>query len=148
MAKDWFDKRDMEKRFGWSFRQLKTRLTYLDPVIAKHCQGGNGQAIQVDNEGLTILERQHELEGDGYSVKAGSRQVIDELENQDSEGTQEDVKVHQGRVKVLETKVKELERYVQFLENQVEQKDNQIQQLLPGSTNGKGILRRIWARIW
>lgn len=150
MSKNWFDKRDIKDKFGWSFRQFKTRLTYLDPVISGHCQDGNSQTIQVDQDGLAILKRQYELERDGYSIKEGTRKVIQELDSTNPNQDQQDVNPGKGNVKVviLEAKVKQLERYVNFLENQVEQKDQQIQQLLPGSTNGKGIIRRIWEKFW
>ena len=81
MAKNWYDKHDIEERFGWTFRQFKTRLSYLDLVISSHYQGGNGKAYKVDENGFTILDRQYQLEKEGQGVKEAARIIISEFEN-------------------------------------------------------------------
>ena len=118
MAKNWHDKHDIEERFGWSFRQLKTRLTYLNVVMSNHYQGGNGQAYRVDDDGLAILDRQHQLEKDGSNVKEASRKVISELGNVEGNGKKDNVKVSKGNEKDL---ISEKNKRIQDLQERVEE---------------------------
>lgn len=119
MAKNWHDKYDIEERFGWSFRQFKTRLSYLDLVISSHYQGGNGQAYKVDDDGLTILDRQHQLEREGRGVKEAARTIIRELNNIEGKSIPENVKVSEGNKKVLIDQLKE----------RIKEKDERIKEL-------------------
>lgn len=153
MARNWYNKRDIRDRFSWSFKQFKNRLTYLEPTLNGHTQGGNGVAYQVDDYGLSLLERQYQLEQEGYGVKEASRLIAKELENGDNKGNSDGFKVGQGALKV---KIEALERENNLLRDQLAVKDRRIDRLeqridglLTGQTlDKKGILRRILDRLW
>lgn len=120
MAKNWYDKHDIEERFGWTFRQFKTRLSYLDLVISSHYQGGNGKAYKVDENGFTILDRQYQLEKEGQGVKEAARIIISEFESKEEKSDKKDVKVSEGSEKGV----------IEQLEKRLEDKDERIEELL------------------
>jgi len=132
MAQYPYTKEDLKDQFGWSFQQVKTRLRYLQVLLADHYQGSKGVQYRFDERALAILRRLHELENQGYDIKEASKQIITEVEKPEEESKSEDIKVDQGETKALREEVKHLRSEIQYKNQEIDRLHNKIDRLLPG----------------
>lgn len=137
------DINDLADALGLSKPQVRRRLRALDGIINNHLSRGQNQKVLVDSGGLEILKRLETYRQEGVTTDQAVDRINEELTNSGS------VKHSQttDNTELLERQIRQLQSEVGYLRKQLDRKDQQIQQLLPGP-NGKGIIRRIWDRIW
>lgn len=141
---------DLEDILGLSYDQVRTRIVNLCDNFDQCVERGQRGKFLVTQKGLQLLQKLEDLQSEGHSFKTATKVVRRELENPNNNGdktTSKDSGIDTELVKELKLKVKYLEGENQRLWDQLEAKDQQIQQLLPGA-NSKGIIKRIWERIW
>lgn len=141
---------DLEDILGLSYDQVRTRIVNLRDSFHQCVERGKRGKFLVSEKGLQLLQKLKDLENEGHSFKTATEVIKRELENPSDNGDKtipKDSNIDIDLVQELKLKVRYLEGENQRLWNQLKAKDQQIQQLLPGSAN-KGVLRRMWERIW
>ena len=136
--------KDLEDRFGLSYWQARKRLGLIRENFEGEVKGGKNSKYWLTDNGLTILDRILELEGQKENLNTAVQQAKEELEDTDNNGDTSGAK----RTKVEPKYVKRLENEVEFLREELRRKDHQIQQLLPAAKKErKSLLNRLFARL-
>lgn len=135
--------KDLENHFGLSYWQTRKRIGLISNYFESEVKGGQNSKYWLTDSGLAILDRMLELEKDGHGPKSAIEAIKEEIQKPDMES--DNLKSKQA--KVDPKYVQRLESEVEFLREELKERDRQIRQLLPGSAK-KGIMRRIWERIW
>ncbi len=155
--------KDLIERFGLTEKQVRSRLTALDPLLDGHCKTGKQNAILLDDDGFKIFERLTQIEQQGITTKDAVEQIAAELgkpqENRGNHRGQAGADTGQaegGRwaelaIATLQERVNSLERDKAYLQRQVEQlweqlrdKDTQLRALMPPASTP----RRQWWAFW
>ncbi len=131
--------KDLADSVGLSSSQVRRRLSALDGVVKTY--RGEANKVLVDNNGLELLRQLKNYRETGMTIDQAIRQIKEDLD--DSSGVK-----HRQASKNLQELVKQLRQENHFLKEELKERDQQIRQLLPGSTDRKGIIRRIWERVW
>ncbi len=135
---------DLANTLGLSKSQVRRRLTALDGLIDNHIKRGRNQKLLVNSSGLELLKQLEAHRKEGLTTKDAVKEIKTELGKTDGDNH------HQAseEKRLLKKQITQLQSEVEYLRNQLDRKDQQIHHLLPGSTDSKGILRRIWTRVW
>ncbi len=131
--------KDLADSVGLSESQVRRRLSALDGLVSIHRRQAN--KVLVDHNGLELLKQLEGYRKSNMTTDQAIEQIKEDLD--DSGGVK-----HRQASKNLEELVKQLRQENQFLKEELKERDQQIRQLLPGSTDRKGIIRRIWERVW
>lgn len=155
--------KDLTERFSLTEKQVRTRLTALDPLLSSHCKTGKQNAILLDDDGFKLFERLIHIEKQGITTKDAVKQMADELgkpyENGQSSQGQTQAGNGQAEVKqwaelaiaTLQERINSLERDKAYLQRQVEElfkqlqdKDTKLLALMPPASTQK----RRWWDFW
>ncbi|MBS3793043.1 hypothetical protein KGY77_10435 [Candidatus Bipolaricaulota bacterium] len=161
MAKNLFDKKDIERELGLNYRQLRHRLSFLDGIIDDYVQKGKHGKKLFDQNAFAILKRLVELENDNYTVEGAANVLSEELDsnggkNQDTGNGSNSQSIDNvdtafnGLAKknaVLEVENKQLRERVKELNDRVEFQKQQIQQLLPAPEKDTLKEKSLWQVI-
>lgn len=135
--------KDLENHFGLNYHQVYDRLRLLRNHFRGEVKGGQNNKYWLTDSGFKILDRMLELEKDGHGPKSALNQIKEELEKPDIKPQDTNPKSAKVDVKYIQS----LENQVIFLQAEIERLHGKLDRLLPGSTD-KGIIRRVWHRIW
>lgn len=135
--------KDLENHFGLNYHQVYDRLRLLRSHFGDRVKGGQNSKYWLTDSGFKIFDRMLELEKNGHGPKSAVSQIKEELAKPDTTSQSPEPK----SAKVDEKYVQSLENQVSFLQTEVERLHGKLDRLLP-SGESKGILRRIWQRIW
>lgn len=151
---------DLKDRFDWSYMQARDRVKWLQDNFSGEVKVGKNQKYLITDNGLSILDRVHQLEEqDNLALSAALNQVKEEMgESQVKDSSEEDNKENlnqsnsvqsstkhpQNEIQSNQKYVERLERENEFLKEQLRAKDQQIQQLLPGKVEKKSPVQRVW----
>lgn len=156
--------KDLTERFSLTEKQVRTRLTALDPILDGHCKTGKQNAILLDDDGFKLFERLIHIESQGITTKDAVKQMADELgkpytNGQNPQGqagateSQAEVKqwaelaiaTLQERINALERDKAYLQRQVEELLRQLQDKDTKLLALMPPRDSTP---RRHWWAFW
>ncbi|HIC96197.1 TPA: hypothetical protein EYP12_06180 [Candidatus Bipolaricaulota bacterium] len=118
---------DVKADFGWSKRQVLTRVKALDSLIDGHLRTGKRGAILFTEDALRILSRLKSLENDGLSIGDAVEQMRRELSGDQGKGNPEDVTLDVG-VDLTAELLKALYDRIEGLEAQLAEKDRQLRE--------------------
>ncbi len=149
--------KDLTEILGYTTDQVRIRLDRLRPTLTKHIRRGENNKILVTDSGLSILQRAKELEKQNVLLKDIPNHLNGELSNTDKDSEpsldqagliqekEKRIRELQGRIEDLKERIDHLEQDKTYLRNKV---DDFETKLLTGKTNRKGVIRKIWQRIW
>lgn len=141
--------KDLEERFNWSYMQARKRVLWVKDNFNGLVKGENNRQYQITDNGLTVLDRIHQLEQDNYDLNSALNQVKDEMENPEREGNKPNTKPDKQnlngsekqiiqekdeRIKDLKERIDELKQDKKRMENRI---DDLEQKLIAGEVEGE-----------
>lgn len=151
--------KNLEERFNWSYMQVRKRVMWLKDSFKEEVKGGKNRKYQVTENGLTILDRIHQLEQDNYDLNSALSKVKKEVVNPDRKGdnpnTKQDktdlnrsekriIQEKDARIKDLKERVSELKEDKKRMEHRI---DDLEQKFLTGEVK-ENETKSLWGHLW
>ena len=141
--------------YGMSRKQVRDRVTVLEPLINPHIVDGKNNAILLKDSGRAILDRLIQLEQDGLTISSAKVALEKELAGNGifaAGATSSNGQHLEGALQQMQARLDEQGQQIGFLQHQIKRLADQLgelhQRVLPMLPDSVENGRKPWWHFW